>query len=435
MGMKELREKLKVALTAARDIAAKAEEARRDFTVEEREQVQAHVEEAGDLKAKIKVLEGDEALRKLVGEMGAGLELMEGQEARPTNGGNRSGGKGRTIGEQFVNSPQWTGWMKQIAPSGRIADGLKGLMSPPVEFKSLFGRKDLITGSDDESAGAFVQTDYTGIYEPLGRAPLVLRDLISTRQTTSDLVEFVRQTAQVTQADSVAEANVTDYAGGTGEVSGEKPEGTVEFEKVTATVKTLAVWIPATKRALSDASQIRGIIDQELRDDLNEELEDQLVNGDGVGENFTGILNTSGILTQAWDTDILTTTRKAKTTLRTSGRSIATAWLMNPADWETIELLQDGENRYYYGGPINNGPPRLWGVPIVECEAIAEGTGLLGNFRKAVIWDRERASIQVSDSHEDFFIRNMVAILAEIRAAFGLIRPSAFIEIDMSAGS
>jgi len=430
--LKDLKEQLKAALTAARDIAAKAEEEERDFTAEEREQVQAHIEEAGQLKEKIKELEGDEALRQQIAEMGAGLEKPDGSSQAGSTGA--AGKKGRTVGEQFVNSPQWVEWMKAMAPSGQIPEGLKGLMSPPVEFKNLFA-KDLITGADDTSAGAFVETDYTGIYEPLGRAPLVLRQMISIRQTTSDLVEFVRQTTQVTQAAAVPEANVTEYSGATGEISGEKPEGTTEFEKVTAAVKTLAVWIPATKRALSDAAQIRGIIDQELRDDLNEELEDQIVNGDGVGENYTGILNTAGILTQAWDTDILTTTRRAKTTLRVTGRSIPTAWLFNPADWENIELLQDAENRYYYGGPINNGPQRLWGVPIVECEAIAEGTGLLGNFRKAVMWDRERASIQVSDSHEDFFIRNMVAILAEMRAAFGLIRPSAFIEIDMAAGS
>jgi len=52
-----------------------------------------------------------------------------------------------------------------------------------------------------------------------------------------------------------------------------------------------------------------------------------------------------------------------------------------------------------------------------------------------VLWDRERATVSVSDSHEDFFIRNMVAILAEMRAAFGLIRPSAFIVVDLTAGS
>jgi hypothetical protein len=35
---------------------------------------------------------------------------------------------------------------------------------------------------------------------------------------------------------------------------------------------TIAVWIAATKRALSDASQIRGIIDQELTEDLEQDI-------------------------------------------------------------------------------------------------------------------------------------------------------------------
>jgi hypothetical protein len=43
------------------------------------------------------------------------------------------------------------------------------------------------------------------------------------------------------------------------------------------------------------------------------------------------------------------------------------------------------------------------------------------------------ANILVSDSHSDFFIRNLVAILAEMRAAFGVLRPAAFVEIDLTA--
>ena len=69
----------------------------------------------------------------------------------------------------------------------------------------------------------------------------------------------------------------------------------------------------------------------------------------------------------------------------------------------------------------------------MESETMPQGTGVLGNWVKAVYWDRERATLQVSDSHEDFFIRNMVAFLEELRGAFGLIRPSAFCEIDLSA--
>jgi HK97 family phage major capsid protein len=140
----------------------------------------------------------------------------------------------------------------------------------------------------------------------------------------------------------------------------------------------------------------------------------------------------SGVQAQAFSTDLLETTRKARTKVRTVGRRTPTAYLLNPVDWETIDLLQDNEARYYGSGPFALSPARLWGLPVVESEAVPAGTGYVGDFRLAVIWDREAASIQVSDSHSDFFIRNMVAILAEMRAAFGVLQPTAFVEIDLT---
>jgi len=421
------KDRMQKALLDARAICELAEKEGRNFTSEERGKVAGYVEEAKNLKAEIKAMEGDAALIAAIN--GFEAEMTKDPKQDPVQAAIKG-----TLGMRFVNSPEFMGWIKSIAPSGSVSRQAKGLISPAVEFKNLF-RKDLVTGADDESAGAFVQTDYTGIYEPLGRYPLNILGLVNRRTTGSDLVEFVRQTTKVQEAAPIAEANVTDYAGSSGEVSGEKPEAAIAFEQVTAAVKTLAVWIPATKRALSDASQIRGIIDQELRDDLMEEFEDQLLNGDGAGENFTGILNTADILAQAWDTDMLTTIRQARTTLAVTGLSYPTAIVMHPNDTETLDLLTDDTGRYYYGGPAEGGVQRVWRVPVVESQSIDEGTGLMGDFRKAVVWDREQASIQVSDSHEDFFIRNMVAILAEMRAAFGVIRPTAFIEIDLDSGS
>lgn len=435
MDLEKLKEELKALLLKMRAIAAKAEEEKRDFSGEERTQIAAMMKDAGELKVKIKAAEGDEKLRQQIRDMGADVDL---NVEKPNSGPGVQPGRGKTLGEQFVESPEWKAWLQQAAPGGQIPEKTRGLISPPVEFKDMIrrsGRKAVITGESDTSAGAFVVPDYTGIYEAIGRYPLVLRDLVTVRTTTSDLVHFVRQTAQVTQAAPVAEANVTEYSGATGEVSGEKPEGTMTFLPVTEPVKTIAVWIPATKRALSDAAQLRGIIDDELEADLDEELEDQMLNGDGVGENFTGVLNTAGVLVQAWDTDLLTTIRRARTALRTTGRSRATAMVVHPNDAETLDLLQDNDGRFYFGGPSDGGVQRVWRVPVVESDLATEGTGIMGDWRKAVLWDRERASIQVSDSHEDFFIRNMVAILAELRAAFALIRPSAFIEVPFESGS
>lgn len=407
---------------------------KRDFTEDEKARVEATLDEVRAIEVQVEQEKANEALVDQIDSLN-GLFMPDGGQK---GGQQRPGDEQRrkalgSLGEQFTSSPVWQGWMKQFA-GGRIPESLKGISSPPVEVKELL-RKTLITGDSATSAGAFVQTDYTGIYEGLGRYPLSVRDLISIRTTMSDTVEFVRQTAQVTQAAPTAESNVTTYSGTTGQVSGLKPEAAMAFAKVQESVKTIAVWIPATKRALSDVGQLRGIIDDELRADLNEELENQILNGNGAGENFTGLNNTANVLVQPFATNIAVTARKAITNLLINGKQMPNGWLFNPADWEAFDLLTDLQGRYYWGGPMAMGPRTLWGVPVAQSYLQGAGTGWLGNWGKAVLWDREQATITASDSHSDFFIRNMVAVLAEMRAAFGIIRPTAFVEVDLTSGS
>lgn len=418
-------------LKAARDIAAKAEaDGNRDFTDEEFTQVQEHLKNYETAKKAFEKAEGDTALKGRLQELGLelGLEQVpDGQKATPDT---FTQPKAKSIGQAFIESAEYKAFMGQF-PDGRIGEKAR-VQSMPVGYKAL------LTGASDTSGGSFVQTDYTGIYEGLGRRPFTLRDLISVRQTTSDTVEYVRQTARGNAAAPVAEATSAAEIDGTtvtAAAGGVKPEGSMTFQKVTATVKTIAEWVPATKRGLADAAQLRGLIDQELRDDLREEEEDQIINGDGTGENLEGILNTSGIQAQAFDTDIFVSSRKAKRKVRTVGRSIPTGYVMNPEDWERFDLAREsGATGAFLGaGPFGNQGPVLWGLPVVESEAVPVGTALVGDFRKAVLWDREQASVSVTDSHADFFIRNLVAVLAEQREAFGLTRPAAIATIDLTA--
>jgi HK97 family phage major capsid protein len=327
----------------------------------------------------------------------------------------------QSIGDIFVNDPGIKAWMEQIAPNGRVPDRAK-IQSPAVQVKTL------ITGLSSTSGGAFVVNDRLNIIEAgtYGR-PLTIRNLITVGTTNSDTVEYVRQGTHTNNAATVAEATAT--SGGTGA----KPESAMALSVVTETVKTIAHWIPATRRALADAGQMRTLIDSFLRYGLDEELEDQIINGNGVGEDFIGVLNTPNTTAQAWDTNILTTTRKARTKVRTTGRAMPNGYVLHPNDWQTIDLLQDNEARYFFGGPSALGTPRLWGLPVIESEAMPEGTGVVTDWKLVVLWDREQAQILVSDSHSDFFIRNLIAILAELRAAMGCLRPSAIVEMDLTA--
>ncbi|MEU9134599.1 phage major capsid protein [Streptomyces sp. NPDC048404] len=437
--IKELSEEMKDHLLKAQAIAKAAEEAERDFTPEEAGQLREHMSKATAAKAAIEERKGNDELKATLAQLGDDIAL----NAKTDDKGNRQSASGfhlpdvkKSLGEQFTESPEYKALLGQ-AKGGQFG-AKQRVQSEMVGFKSL------VTGGSDTSAGSFVTNDFRGLQVGLDvfQRPLRLRDVVTPGTTTSDTVEYVRVTSVTNNAAPVAEATSSaapTAPGGAGALvnnanGGYKPESGVALAKVTAAVKTIAHWMPATKRALSDAAQVRTLIDAFLMYGLEEELEDQMIQGDNTGENFEGLGNVSGVQAQAWDTDLLTTTRKAKTKVRTVGRSVANAYLLNPADTEALDLLQDNEARFYFGGPGGAGTAQvLWGVPVIETEAVPSGTGYCGDFRKAILWDREQATIQVTDSHLDFFVRNLVAILAEMRAAFGVIQPSAFVEMDLTA--
>lgn len=450
MTVDDLIGKMKAKLTEARDVAAKAEKEERDLTGEERTDIQSKMKEANELKNQVDKIRGDNELRKSLADLGDEIGLItpeEKDQTKTANGLIVPDLQKKSLGDYFVESAVWNTFIKHH-PNGRVSESAR-VQTDRMGFKNLLrerGRKALVTGASDTSAGAYVQNDWRGFVSGLEllQRPLTMRDLVTNGTTASDTVEYAKVTAITNSAAPVAEATSSapptapESAGALVNVAGGgyKPESAFTTVRETAVVKTIAHWIPATKRALSDAAQVRTLIDNFLEYGLEEELEDQMVAGSGSGENFTGILNTSGTQTQAWDNDLLTTTRRAKTKVRTVGRARANGYVLHPADVEDIDLLQDNEGRFYFGGPVGAGTASatgLWGLPVIESEAIPEGTGLVGDFTKAILWDREQSTISVTDSHGDFFVRNLVAILAELRAAFGVVQPNAFVEIDLTA--
>lgn len=423
---------MKSALLAAQSIAKVADDEGRDFTDSERTELTAKMNEANGLKKDLDRVKADAKVRQTLTELGGDVVLNEEPSVKAAPSGRSRLVKGVSLGQHFVGSPEYKGLLESV-PGGSFTKQHR-VQTRPVGYDRLLagrGEKALVTGASDTSGGAFVTNDQLGLQVGLElfQRPLTLRSLVTSGTTGSDTVEYVRVTGTTNSAAPVAEATST--------ATGIKPESGLGVAKVTTPVRTIAHWIPVTKRALSDAAQIVTLIDNFLAYGLEEELEDQMISGDGTGENFSGLATTSGIQVQAYDTNLLTTLRKAKTKVRTVGRSIPTGYVLNPVDVEALDLLTDNENRYYFGGPggtIQNGAAApLWNLPIIESEAVPAGTAYVGDWRKAVLWDREQASITMSDSHAGFFVQNLVAILAEMRAAFGVIQPSAFVQVDLAA--
>jgi len=366
--------------------------------------------------------EGDELRRKAEARRAEALEARRlpvgGKGEGDPNPSERYREARKTLADQIGADGSFEQWYRSITKNGPPSQ--KTVIQSPT-----FPVRTLITGSSDTSAGAGVQTDYKPTVDTPYK-PLTLLDLITRAETTSDLVEYVRINSRTNNASVVAEATATDDG------TGYKPESAAAFDKIQAAVKTIATWIPVTNRALDDWPGLRTWINEFLMQSVQDVLEQEMLTGDGTGEHLTGILNTSGILAQAYTTDIIKTARKARTKIATNGYVMPTAYVFSPTDWESYDLSVDSNGDYYFGGPSVLGTPRLWGLPVVENYNLTNGTGLCGAFRYAVLWDRMQAAITMSNQHSDFFVRNLVAILAELRAAFGVTYPKGFCTVAMS---
>jgi HK97 family phage major capsid protein len=427
------RERLEAAVAGIDKFADDLDAKGTELTGEDLGQMKTRMEEIKNLKAQFELeseARGATADAKaFLKQLGGGGETVSSEKVTLTQAGMPMDTQGKTFGELFIASPAYTEFVGRYAKNGVIPNAVKGVQSNPFTIDS----KALLTGASATSAGAAVRNDlYAPVTDLIGQRELTVRDLVTIGSTQSDVVEYVRVTAKTNNAAPVAEATLsgnsavynTPDAG-----QGYKPESSLALEVVSAAVKTIAHWIPMTKRAASDAGQVRTLVDTFLKYGLDEEMEDQIINGSGAGENLTGILTSGPLTVGSAGTDIDAIV-DAIALVRTTGRRKPTALVIHPLDWYSTGFLtaKDTQGHYLIGDPrasveqLNT----LWGLKVVVTEAMTQNTALVGDFRQAVLWEREGTSVMVSDQHSDFFTRNLLAVLAECRCAFGVLDPQSF---------
>lgn len=380
------------------DISARLERGE-DVAEEERTKLNALIEDGTTKRAELERLEELERLDQFMNQPEGERKSRAGAPERP--------GRRKTWGQIVAESKEY-----------KHARDTRAERMDRVNVKALYS-------GTDASGGVFVVTQRDTEVVDLPQRPRSVIDLVYSAQTESDAVEYVEMTTRTNAAAPVAE-----YTGGN---FGLKPESNLVFALRTAPVKTIATWIPASRQVLSDAPLLRSLVDNDLSYMLDVTLENQILNGDGLGNNFTGILATAGIQVrtqgdvgdrggEALDTKA-DTLRRAITDIRLEFYE-ATGIVLNPGDGEDLELLKDANGMYLkvYDAATGN----IWRTPTVESPVIAADTALVGNWRLgATLWDRMQTEIRVGEPN-DYFLRNAVAVLAELRAAFAVKRPKAF---------
>jgi HK97 family phage major capsid protein len=363
----------------------------------------------GDSKAKVdwirtKNAEIDErakAVEELL-EVAKGAERSReagkrGEEAKAAEHGDgareRKGGR-KSIGDLVIGSNAYLKRAGGNGPEARL----------DIELKALFSTSNW---EPETTRGPRIMDYITN--------PIQLIDLIPTTTTNQTAVTYMEETTFVNNAAEIPEG-------------GPYPESALGLEEVTSPVRKIGTWIPVTDETLEDEPRARAYINNRLPFMVRQRLDGQLLTGNGTSPNLRGLLNTTGIQTQAKGGDPTPdAVYKAMTKIKVNALAMPNATVWHPNDWQEVRLLRTTDGIYIWGSPSEPGPARIWGLPAIENFGITEGTAVVGDFANYTELAVKRGiDVQISNSHSDFFTHGKQAIRCDIRAAFVVYRPSAF---------
>jgi ATP-dependent protease ClpP protease subunit len=360
--------------------------------------------------------------------IGAGAENDESGESSGIEVEGIRGLVKGTVGERFISSDAfkslrdlWQRGGKKLPKNTAISLDVNGLTSG----------KFMGAAGEPTSTGLTSIEKVPSVRGVLGLRRLTIRDLIPATPTNATTVRYIREVSFANEADMVAEAAA-------------KPEGLFEFAEVDAPVRKIAVYTKQPDEFVSDYAGVAAYVNNRLTYKVERKEEDELLNGSGSGQHLTGLLNMSGIQTQAKGTDTRADAIfKAMTNVQFGSGLAEGGWevdgvILNPLDWENLRLAKDGNGQYYGGGPFTaaygNGVivmmNTLWGKPCVITPAIAAGTALVGAFREATeIRDRQGLTVEMTNSDQDDFIKNRITIRVERREALLGYIPTALCQV------
>ena len=239
-------------------------------------------------------------------------------------------------------------------------------------------------------------------------------------------------------------ADKTDAVAATAE------KGAKGYEDYTTTAVTVALtkiagYIKESEELLEDAEWLANGMEDRLLSHLYRVENAQVLTGNGTAPNMAGVLNTSGIGSVTYThggtvspDDVFKAIMKVKADTDLDADAI----IINPADYQAFRLSKDLGGQYYGGGffygPYGNGSlaqvPSLWGIPTYLSSNVTAGNILVGAFKQGGSFiSKGGIRVEATNSDQDDFIKNLVTVRAEERAALAIRIPAAFVLVSEAA--
>ena len=435
--IRAIEEKMAEEVKSFQAIYKKADDEDRRPTQEEAEQVQKHHRAIETLKEEkaiaqegLKTLEDVDRIGKELGPAVSSMNMSVVSEPQ-----DRAFERVKSLGEMFVESQGYKSVINEFrANGGRFREGFStGAVALEMKGTLLEG-----PGGGGGAIAATVPQVVPGVVDKLFQQ-LTVADLLLSGQATTNSIRYVIEGTATSGAAGVAEGGL-------------KPESALGLTTADEPIKKIATILPVSEEMLEDAPAIQSYINGRLSLFVRIEEERQLLRGTSGGNEVQGLLTSRGIPVYNGGTAAGNRAEqlfKGMNSMRGSALLEPEWTIMNPADWEAIRLLKDNNGQLYGGGPffgpyggpqgpatsssqVSGATDSLWSKPVYVTGVLGAGTALVGTRAAAQVWRRGGLSVDASNSHNDYFQRNLVALRAEERLGLTVYRPTGFVEVRLA---
>ena len=352
----------------------------------------------------------DQELNDLMALAEAKLDLV-GTRLPPASEPPRRSAR-KSVGERFIESGAYKRRGQEVAfdvDPDEIGIGTKAVLGSDASFAGVDGEWPIEPERVNRTARAAEQ-------------PPTLVQAVPTFPLGGWRARYQEETTATNGADPVEEGDLY-------------PEPDFDLAQVVKRLRKIGVMVPVTEEILEDDEATRAYVNGRLGDFCRARVDEQLIDGDGTGQNLLGFHQVVGVNSQTYTAAGATPQDKIAAILAGAGdvasvgKAVADSITIEAAEWWGLLAATDSAGNFLFnpGTP----PASLFGLrPIVTTNETA-GRFLVGAMQShSVLFTRAAIDIRTSSQHDDFFAREKTAIRAKLPAWLAVLRPAAFASVE-----
>ncbi len=311
-------------------------------------------------------------------------------------------------------------------------EGIKGVSGSEVKLLSL---KDM--GFEDFSGYGTFTRDVQNRVIPTKEEAFHMRQILGSGSTSGDTVYYPKAKGKTGTGPGVWDYDKTEI-----EDTTSKPSFQFDFESVSAQVKWIAGILRVPKQMLDDLPWLMSYISTNAPLELLKAEDAQLINGNGVGNNISGI-NTNAasyVTSNAAYAGIDRIIDAAYGQMAVANQDTPTDVLLSPRDVVSI-ILNKASGSGEFNLPngvvgVVNGQLQIAGLNVQKTNKITAGNFLVGDFQRgANLVTRQAPQLRVFEQDKDNVEKNMITFRIEERIALPIFYDEAFVKGTLVAST